>query len=60
MTFEHSFKSIPAVSVSYAHTGNTNKSDEMGMRVMQARAFAKRENNTSSLSHHPRREKAVR
>ncbi len=42
MTFEHSFKSIPAVSVSYAQTGNTTKSDEMGMRVMQARAFAKR------------------
>lgn len=42
MTFEHSFKSIPAVSVSYAQTGNTTSSDEMGMRVMQARAFAKR------------------
>lgn len=35
-------KIIPAVSVKYARTGNSTKSNEFGMRVMQERAFEKR------------------
>ena len=33
---------IPAVSVEYAATGKSTKSDERGMRPMQARAYARR------------------
>jgi hypothetical protein len=35
-------KSIPSVSVKYAHNGNSSKPNEMGMRVMQERAYEKR------------------
>lgn len=35
-------KSIPAVSVNYAANGASKKSNELGMRVMQERAFEKR------------------
>src|SRR5690554_2348937 len=33
---------IPAVSISTAHTGASSKSNELGMRTMQERAFTKR------------------
>jgi hypothetical protein len=33
---------IPTVSVSYAHTGATNRPNELGMRPMQERVYAKR------------------
>lgn len=33
---------IPAVSVTYAQTGSSTKSNELGMRAMQERAFEKR------------------
>ena len=35
-------KPIPTVSVSYAQTGASTKSNELGMRVMQERVYAKR------------------
>ena len=35
-------KNMPTVSVTYAQTGASTKSDELGMRVMQSRAYAKR------------------
>jgi superfamily II DNA or RNA helicase len=35
-------KLIPAVSVTYAHTGQATQHDELGMQPMQARAFAQR------------------
>lgn len=35
-------KSVPSVSVTYAQTGNATKSNEMGMRTMQERAYEKR------------------
>ncbi|MCF6257361.1 MAG: DEAD/DEAH box helicase [Gammaproteobacteria bacterium] len=35
-------KSIPHVSVNYARTGRSKKSNELGMRVMQERAYEKR------------------
>lgn len=35
-------KSIPSVSVKYACNGSSKKSNELGMRVMQERAFDKR------------------
>ncbi len=35
-------KSIPSVSVNYAQNGSSKKSNELGMRVMQERAFEKR------------------
>jgi len=35
-------KHIPAVAVTYARTGVSTKSDELGMRVMQARAYERR------------------
>ena len=35
-------KSIPSVSVSYAQNGGSTKSNELGMRAMQERAFEKR------------------
>ena len=35
-------KSIPHVSVNYARTGHSKKSNELGMRVMQERAYEKR------------------
>lgn len=34
--------SIPSVSVSYAHTGRSTKLNELGMRPMQERAYARR------------------
>jgi superfamily II DNA or RNA helicase len=36
------FKGIPSVSVTYARNGSSKKSNELGMRVMQARAYEKR------------------
>ncbi|MCY4265873.1 MAG: DEAD/DEAH box helicase family protein, partial [Gammaproteobacteria bacterium] len=36
------YKSIPSVSVSYARDGSSKKSNELGMRVMQERAYEKR------------------
>src|ERR1700733_722545 len=35
-------KSIPSVSVNYACNGSSTKENEMGMRVMQERAYEKR------------------
>jgi superfamily II DNA or RNA helicase len=35
-------KSIPSVSVSYASNGSSTKANELGMRVMQERAYEKR------------------
>ncbi|QHQ35229.1 DEAD/DEAH box helicase [Algicella marina] len=35
-------KSVPSVSVSYAQNGNSTKSNELGMRAMQERAYEKR------------------
>lgn len=35
-------KTIPSVSVSYARNGSSKKSNELGMRVMQERAYEKR------------------
>ena len=35
-------KSVPSVSVTYAQTGNSTKSNELGMRAMQERAYEKR------------------
>lgn len=35
-------KQIPSVSVTYARNGSSTKSNELGMRVMQERAFEKR------------------
>jgi len=35
-------KSIPSVSVTYAQTGSSTKSNELGMRPMQERAYEKR------------------
>jgi hypothetical protein len=35
-------KSVPSVSVNYARNGSSKKSNELGMRVMQERAFEKR------------------
>ena len=35
-------KSVPSVSVSYAQTGSSTKSNELGMRPMQERAYEKR------------------
>lgn len=33
---------VPSVSIKTAHTGATNKANELGMRAMQERAYAKR------------------
>ena len=35
-------KSIPSVSVTYARNGSSTKANELGMRVMQERAYEKR------------------
>ena len=35
-------KSVPSVSVTYARNGNSTKPNELGMRVMQERAYEKR------------------
>jgi len=35
-------KSVPAISVSYAHTGKTSQTNEYGMRPMQERVYEKR------------------
>src|SRR6056297_2529220 len=35
-------KSVPSVSVTYARNGNSTKSNELGMRPMQERAFERR------------------
>ena len=35
-------KSVPSVSVTYAQNGNSTKSNEMGMRPMQERAYERR------------------
>jgi hypothetical protein len=34
--------SVPSVSVTYARNGSSKKSNELGMRVMQERAYEKR------------------
>ena len=44
-------KSIPSASVSYARTGRTTRSNELGMRPMQERAWEKRgERHVAQLS----------
>src|SRR5271169_6867428 len=35
-------KSVPSISVSYAHTGGSTKANALGMRPMQERAYEKR------------------
>ena len=35
-------KNVPSVSVTYAQTGGSTKSNELGMRAMQERAYEKR------------------
>src|SRR5258708_24352735 len=40
MTIE--VKSVPSISVSYARTGNSTRSNAFGMRPMQERAYEKR------------------
>src|SRR3954466_14563405 len=35
-------KSIPTISVTYAHNGSSTKSNALGMRPMQERAYQKR------------------
>lgn len=35
-------KSVPSVTVTYAQNGNSTKSNELGMRAMQERAYEKR------------------
>src|SRR3954471_23058925 len=35
-------RSIPTISVSYAHTGSSTKANALGMRPMQERAYEKR------------------
>src|ERR1700704_4823051 len=35
-------RAIPSVSITTAHTGASTKANEMGMRVMQERAYARR------------------
>src|SRR6201997_3768524 len=35
-------KSVPSVSVFYARNGNATKANELGMRPMQERAYARR------------------
>ena len=35
-------KTVPSVSVSYAQSGASTKSNELGMRPMQERAYEKR------------------
>ncbi len=37
-----SIKSVPSVSVTYAQNGGSTKSNELGMRAMQERAYEKR------------------
>ena len=44
-------KTVPSVSVSYARNGNSTKSNELGMRAMQERAYSA-ESNTY-LSNRP-------
>ena len=34
-------KSVPAISVNYAHTGKTSQTNEFGMRPMQERVYEK-------------------
>ena len=40
-------RSIPSVSITTARTGASAKSDELGMRAMQARAWARRGGNST-------------
>jgi hypothetical protein len=35
-------KPVPSVSVTYARTGASTRSNELGMRAMQERAYEKR------------------
>src|SRR5665811_1879952 len=35
-------KSVPSISVTYAHNGSSTKTNELGMRPMQERAYEKR------------------
>lgn len=39
---KHEKKLIPTISMSYAHNGNSTKSNELGMRTMQERAYERR------------------
>lgn len=41
-SLQHPVKTIPSVSVNYARNGSSKKSNELGMRVMQERAYEKR------------------
>lgn len=38
----HESKQVPSISVSYAHNGNSTKTNTLGMRPMQERAYEKR------------------
>lgn len=42
MTFDPKMKSVPSVFVKYAANGSSTKSNELGMRAMQERAYEKR------------------
>ena len=42
LTLMSAEKSVPSVSVTYAQTGASTKSNELGMRAMQERAYEKR------------------
>jgi len=42
MTEEHKPKSVSSVSVTYAQTGTSTKSNELGMRPMQERSYERR------------------
>ncbi|KLV30440.1 DEAD/DEAH box helicase [Priestia megaterium] len=42
MTNDNGNKSIPSISVSYAHKGSSNNANELGMRPMQERAYERR------------------
>ena len=44
-------KSIPTVSVNYAGNGSSTRSNELGMRPMQERAFERRGEQYLSLIH---------
>ncbi len=47
--------SIPTVSVSYARNGTSTTSNELGMRVMQERAYEHRGEQYLLINRHPPR-----
>ena len=53
-------KSVPSVSVTYARNGNSTKPNELGMRVMQERAYEKRGEQYLLIKSPPPRAKAGR